>query len=123
VLISPQKALSQIFITPDTFEPYVENISRLFGAALFSTVLISLLCTGLPDVLPGKRNIGVGLLVYHVLVAIGFFHYRDTVGVLQPNVAWIVAIFHGAMGLAFYAHWNITAQQVKQLGKQGKKAK
>ncbi|GAB5585651.1 hypothetical protein Unana1_00551 [Umbelopsis nana] len=123
VLVAPHEALSKLFVTPDTFEPFVDNISRLWGAALLSTAVISLLCVGLPDVLPGKRNVGVGLLTYHLMAAIGFFHYRDTVGILQPGVSWIATIFHGVLGLAFYAHWNVTAGQVKQFGKQQKKTK
>lgn len=112
-----------MLVTPAIIEPYVENVARLYGASLASVVVTALLQVGLPDVLPGKRNVALGMLVYHALVAIGAFHYRAQESIARASTAWGAAGLHTAFALAFYAYWNVTGQQVKQFAKQQKKAK
>ncbi|KAI8575999.1 hypothetical protein K450DRAFT_283843 [Umbelopsis ramanniana AG] len=123
LLLAPQKAVAQLLVTPAIIEPYVENVARLYGASLASVVVTSLLQVGLPDILPGKRNVALGMLVYHGLVAIGAFHFRSQETVARASTAWGATILHTAFSLAFYAYWNVTGQQVKQFAKQQKKAK
>jgi hypothetical protein len=123
LLLAPQKAVAQLLVTPAIIEPYVENLARLYGASLASVVVTSLLQVGLPDILPGKRNVALGMLVYHVLLAIGGFHYRGQESIVRASTAWGATALHTAFSLAFYAYWNVTGQQVKQFAKQQKKAK
>jgi hypothetical protein len=125
-LVAPKQAITQLLqfnVTPAVIEPYVENVARLYGASLASMVVTSALQVGLPDVLPGKRNVALGMVVYHALVAIGAFHYRYENAFAKPSAAFAISGLHTALTLAFYAYWNVSGQLVKQFAKQQKKAK
>jgi hypothetical protein len=101
----------------------VEGVARLFGSSLLSTCAVAFLCAPLPNVLPCKRNAGLGLMLYHILAAVQFWHYRNSTGLVQPNVAYGATALHAVMALAFYLHWNVSGRQVKEFNQAQKKSK
>lgn len=123
LLVDPQRAVSAMVVAPEKLEPYVGVLARLYGGSLVSSCAVAFLCAPLPNVLPCKRNAGLGLMVYHVLTAIHLWHNRNVAGLLQPNVAYTAGGLHVVMALAFYMHWNVSGRQVKEFSHEQKKSK
>ncbi|EKM76713.1 hypothetical protein AGABI1DRAFT_115605 [Agaricus bisporus var. burnettii JB137-S8] len=89
---------------------------KLYSALSLSTCLISLLCYSLPDFLPGKRALAMGLCVYHSVASTVFFQaprfIPHSLGPLAeqykvtPEIVW--GTLHGLIGLGMVAWWQVT---------------
>ncbi|KAF9652611.1 hypothetical protein BDM02DRAFT_3109188 [Thelephora ganbajun] len=89
---------------------------KLLNAISLGTCLTSLLCYSLPEFLPGKRAVAIGLSLYHTTVSTVLFQaprfIPTTFGPqfeaykLTPEVVW--GILHGIVGLSFGFWWQAT---------------
>ncbi|KAG6908945.1 hypothetical protein DXG01_002724 [Tephrocybe rancida] len=91
-------------------------ITKLYSALVLASCLMSLLCFSLPEYLPGKRALAIGLCVYHTSASTILFQsprfIPHTLGSLAeaykltPEVAW--GILHGVVGLGMVVWWQAT---------------
>ncbi|KAF9449823.1 hypothetical protein P691DRAFT_811634 [Macrolepiota fuliginosa MF-IS2] len=91
-------------------------ILKLYAALSLATCLIALLCFPLPDFLPGKRALAMGLCVYHSVASTVLFQaprfiphsFGDLAEQykLTPEILW--GTFHGLIGLGMVVWWQAT---------------
>ncbi|KAG6875776.1 hypothetical protein C0993_007469, partial [Termitomyces sp. T159_Od127] len=88
----------------------------LYAALVLASCLMSLLCFSLPEFLPGKRALAIGLCVYHTtastvlfqaprFVPYSFGAFFETYKV-TPEVVW--GALHGLVGLGMVVWWQVT---------------
>ncbi|PPQ86678.1 hypothetical protein CVT25_006753 [Psilocybe cyanescens] len=91
---------------------------KLYASLVLGTCIASLLVFNLPEFLPGKRALAIGLCVYHTICSTVLFQaprfIPHSFGALAeslnvtPEIAWGTA--HGFVGLAMIAWWQATVQ-------------
>jgi len=91
-------------------------ILKLYAALSLGTCIAAVLCFSLPEFLPGKRALAIGLTVYHCLVSTVLFQAPRIVPFslgslfeaykVTPEVLWGAA--HGFVGLGFVFWWQST---------------
>ncbi|KAJ7485305.1 hypothetical protein FB451DRAFT_1229129 [Mycena latifolia] len=89
---------------------------KLYSALVFAICGVAFLCFSLPEFLPGKRALAIGLCIYHTIcstilyqaprfipVSFGeiFEHYKVT-----PENVW--GTMHGIVGLSMVVWWQGT---------------
>ncbi|KAI8976675.1 hypothetical protein BD414DRAFT_580382 [Trametes punicea] len=102
---------------------------KLYAALVAGTCVMSLLCFGLPEFLPGKRALAIALCIYHVTCSTVLYNaprfiphsfgalaesYRVT-----PEVVW--GTLHGLLGLGFAVWWQATVQLAAAMAKATKR--
>jgi len=101
---------------------------KLYSALTFATCLLSLLCFPLPEFLPGKRALAIGLCLYHSIASTILFQsprfIPHSFGTLMeaskvtPENLW--GFLHGLVGLGMVAWWQVTlplASMARQVSK------
>ncbi|KAH9886434.1 hypothetical protein C8Q73DRAFT_748919 [Cubamyces lactineus] len=98
---------------------------KLYAALVAGTCLMSLLCFGLPEFLPGKRALAITLCIYHVTCSTILFNAPRFIpysfGALAesfratPEVVW--GTLHGLLGLGFAVWWQATVQLAAAMSK------
>ncbi|KAH9478778.1 hypothetical protein JR316_0009239 [Psilocybe cubensis] len=91
---------------------------KLYASLVLGTCIASLLAFNLPDFLPGKRALAIGLTVYHTVCSTVLYQaprfIPHSFGALAeslnitPEVVWGTA--HGIVGLAMIGWWQATVQ-------------
>ncbi|KAI0696829.1 hypothetical protein BC835DRAFT_1340852 [Cytidiella melzeri] len=91
---------------------------KLYAALAGGMCAAALLCFSLPEFLPGKRALAIGLSLYHVTCSTVLFNaprfIPHSFGPLAesikvtPEIVW--GVLHGFMGLGFGAWWQLTVQ-------------
>ncbi|KAJ7598734.1 hypothetical protein C8J56DRAFT_914833 [Mycena floridula] len=91
-------------------------ILKLYSALVFATCIISLLCYSLPEFLPGKRALAIGLCIYHSICSTILFQaprfIPHTLGPsfesmqVTPEIVW--GVLHGFVGLGMVIWWQGT---------------
>ncbi|THH28967.1 hypothetical protein EUX98_g5230 [Antrodiella citrinella] len=96
-------------------------IMKLYSALVAGSCAAALLCYGLPEFLPGKRALGIGLCIYHLTCSTVLYYapriipmslgiQAETYGV-TPEVVW--GTLHGLLGLGLAVWWQITVQMAQ----------
>lgn len=99
---------------------------KLYGALAAGMCVAALLAFGLPEFLPGKRAIAIGLCLYHVTCSTILYNaprfipmsLGDAAESLKATPENIWATLHGFIGLGFAIWWQVTvgmAQQVRKM--------
>ncbi|KAF8068702.1 hypothetical protein FPV67DRAFT_1668773 [Lyophyllum atratum] len=93
-------------------------VVKLYSALVLASCLTSLLCYPLPEFLPGKRALAMGLCIYHSIASTILFQtprfIPHSFGPLMeqynvtPEVLW--GILHGLVGLGMVTWWQGTLQ-------------
>ncbi|KAI0000177.1 hypothetical protein BJV74DRAFT_882835 [Russula compacta] len=91
-------------------------ILKMYATLALSVSIVALLCYPLPEFLPGKRALAIGLCVYHSIISTVLFQAPRfipfTLGAffeaykITPEVVW--GCMHGFLGLGFVAWWQGT---------------
>jgi len=100
---------------------------KLYSCLVFGSCIASVLCYSLPDFLPGKRALALGLLMYHVTASSALFYSPRfipfTLGPLPESLGItaerIWAAGHGLVVIGLSLWWQLTLQFTKMV-KQGK---
>ncbi|KAF5330051.1 hypothetical protein D9611_010413 [Ephemerocybe angulata] len=104
---------------------------KLFASLSLASCLICLLCFSLPEFLPGKRAVAIGLCVYHSIVSTVLYQaprfiphtFGDAAESLKITPENVWGTLHGLVGLGMVIWWQATvhlAQYARQAGiKQG----
>ncbi|KDR80397.1 hypothetical protein GALMADRAFT_92775 [Galerina marginata CBS 339.88] len=89
---------------------------KLYASLVLASCLTSLLCFNLPEFLPGKRALAIGLCVYHTVCSTVLYQaprfIPHTFGPtfeafkVTPELAWGTA--HGLVGLGMIIWWQAT---------------
>jgi len=89
---------------------------KLYSALMLALCLASFLCYPLPDFLPGKRALAMGLCLYHSIASTILLQaprfIPHSFGPLMeaykvtPEVLW--GVFHGFVGLGLMVWWQAT---------------
>ncbi|KAA1472098.1 hypothetical protein DENSPDRAFT_838264 [Dentipellis sp. KUC8613] len=111
----------QGFIAPQTL-PFLQlnNTTlvfiKLYSALVAGTCLSALLCYSLPEFLPGKRALGIGLCVYHSIASTIFFQAERFIPYsfgpfleaykFTPEI--LLGGLHGFLSLGILAWWQGT---------------
>ncbi|KAJ8072620.1 hypothetical protein PM082_016179 [Marasmius tenuissimus] len=102
-------------------------VLKMLSALSLGTCLASFLCFSLPDILPGKRALALGLCLYHTVCSTILFQaprfIPHTFGPaceelkLTPEVAW--SAMHGLLGFTFMLWWqsSVTVVQAPTAGR------
>ncbi|KZP15290.1 hypothetical protein FIBSPDRAFT_833023 [Athelia psychrophila] len=96
-------------------------ILKLYAALILGTCVTSFLCYSLPEFLPGKRGLAIGLCIYHSTLSTVLFQaprfiphsfgaFAETSG-LTPEVLWGTA--HGVLSLLLVVWWQGTLPYVR----------
>ncbi|KAI0252509.1 hypothetical protein BJV78DRAFT_1201149 [Lactifluus subvellereus] len=101
-------------------------ILKMYATLVLGVCIMALLCYPLPEFLPGKRALAIGLCVYHSIISTVLFQAPRfipfTFGAFfeaykfTPEVLW--GCMHGFLGLGFVAWWQGTVaytQMVKRM--------
>ncbi|THV01914.1 hypothetical protein K435DRAFT_775915 [Dendrothele bispora CBS 962.96] len=96
-------------------------ILKLYASLVLATCLMSLLCFSLPEFLPGKRALAIGLCVYHSICSTVLFQaprfiphsFGDLAEAnkVTPEIVW--GVMHGVLGLAMMVWWQATVHYVQ----------
>ncbi|KAJ3982136.1 hypothetical protein F5890DRAFT_1531646 [Lentinula detonsa] len=96
---------------------------KLYASLSLGISVTSLLAYPLPDFLPAKRALAIGLCVYHSVVSTVLFQaprfIPHTFGALAeankvtPEIVW--GTFHGLVGLGMIFWWQATVGMTAQL--------
>jgi len=91
-------------------------VLKLYAALSFGSCIAALLCFSLPDFLPGKRALAIGLTVYHCIASTILYQaprfIPHSFGALAeaykvtPEAAW--GTVHGIASLGFVFWWQST---------------
>ncbi|TFK46854.1 hypothetical protein OE88DRAFT_1721005 [Heliocybe sulcata] len=91
---------------------------KLYSCLTLATCIASFLCFSLPEFLPGKRALAIGLCVYHSVASTVLYQaprfIPHSFGALAeaykvtPENVW--GTLHGVLGLAFVVWWQATVQ-------------
>ncbi|ESK98284.1 hypothetical protein Moror_34 [Moniliophthora roreri MCA 2997] len=94
---------------------------KLYSALVLGTCIASLLCFSLPEFLPGKRALALGLCVYHSICSTILFQAPRFIPLsfgpfyeeykLTPEIAW--GCLHGLLGLGMMVWWQSTVHFVR----------
>ncbi|KAG6333215.1 hypothetical protein ID866_5870 [Astraeus odoratus] len=89
---------------------------KLYSAFLAATCITTLLVYPLPEFLPGKRALAIGLCVYHSIASTVLYQAPRFIPhsfgpafesfKITPEVAW--GTMHGVLGLAMVVWWQGT---------------
>ncbi|KAI0078317.1 hypothetical protein K474DRAFT_1641665 [Panus rudis PR-1116 ss-1] len=89
---------------------------KLYAALVGGTCAAALLCFSLPEFLPGKRALAVGLCLYHVTCSTILYNAPRFIPLsfgplfesykVTPEVVW--GTLHGLVGLGFAIWWQVT---------------
>ncbi|KAI0288372.1 hypothetical protein BC826DRAFT_1038764, partial [Russula brevipes] len=89
---------------------------KMYATLVLGVCIMALLCYPLPEFLPGKRALAIGLCVYHSIISTVLFQaprfipysfgpffeaYKAT-----PEIVW--GCMHGFLGLGFVTWWQGT---------------
>ncbi|KAI0052089.1 hypothetical protein FA95DRAFT_51622 [Auriscalpium vulgare] len=101
-------------------------VLKLYAALVLGTCLVALLVYPLPEFLPGKRALAMGLCIYHSIVSTILFQSPRFIPYsfgpvfeawkFTPEVLW--GGLHGFLGLGMVAWWQSTvgyAQAVRKM--------
>lgn len=91
-------------------------VMKLYAALMISSCAMALLCWKLPEFLPGKRALAIGLCIYHTalstilyqaprFIPMSFGPWAEQLKII-PETAW--GTLHGLIGLLFVAWWQLT---------------
>ncbi|EGN92860.1 hypothetical protein SERLA73DRAFT_190436 [Serpula lacrymans var. lacrymans S7.3] len=93
-------------------------ILKLYAALILGTCVATFLAYPLPEFLPGKRALAIGLCIYHSVVSTVLFQSPRFIPhsfgpfmeqmKLTPEVVW--GTLHGFIGLGMVAWWQGTLQ-------------
>ncbi|KIM86802.1 hypothetical protein PILCRDRAFT_816057 [Piloderma croceum F 1598] len=91
-------------------------ILKLYASLVLATCLTSFLCFSLPEFLPGKRALAIGLCVYHSTVSTVLFNAPRFIPYslgplaesfkITPEIIW--GVLHGVLSLGMIAWWQGT---------------
>ncbi|KAH0835903.1 hypothetical protein J3R83DRAFT_9798, partial [Lanmaoa asiatica] len=91
---------------------------KLYAAIIAATCIASVLVFPLPEFLPGKRALAIGLCVYHSIASTILFQaprfIPHTFGAwfeslrITPENIW--GTFHGVLGFMMVVWWQLTLQ-------------
>ncbi|KAI9509260.1 hypothetical protein F5148DRAFT_1275356 [Russula earlei] len=91
-------------------------VLKMYATLVLSVCIIALLCFPLPEFLPGKRALAIGLCVYHSIISTVLFQAPRFIPYsfgpffeaykVTPEIVW--GCFHGFLGLGFVAWWQST---------------
>jgi len=103
---------------------------KLYSSLVFGTSITALLAYSLPDFLPVKRALAIGLCVYHSVVSTVLFqaprfipHSFGTFAEenkVTPEILWGTA--HGIIGLGMIFWWQATVGMTAQLASMQRRA-
>ncbi|KAF8155513.1 hypothetical protein B0H34DRAFT_713613 [Crassisporium funariophilum] len=89
---------------------------KLYSALVLASCITSLLCYSLPEFLPGKRALAIGLCVYHTVCSTILYQAPRFIPhsfgpmaesfKVTPELAWGTA--HGIIGLGMVVWWQGT---------------
>ncbi|KAI0278065.1 hypothetical protein BGY98DRAFT_975818 [Russula aff. rugulosa BPL654] len=98
---------------------------KMYATLVLGICIVVLLCYPLPEFLPGKRALAIGLCVYHSIISTVLFQAPRFIpysfGALfeaynvTPEIVW--GSMHGILGLGFVVWWQGTvayAQMMKR---------
>jgi len=93
-------------------------ILKLYSALVLASCLVSGLCYPLPEFMPGKRALALGLCIYHSVASTILFQAPRFIPYsfgsyleqqhITPEVVW--GICHGMLGLGMVVWWQATVQ-------------
>jgi len=93
-------------------------ILKLYSALVLASCIISGLCYSLPEFMPGKRAMAIGLCVYHSVASTILFQAPRFIPYsfgpfmeqqrITPEIVW--GITHGFLGLGMVIWWQATVQ-------------
>ncbi|OZJ04940.1 hypothetical protein BZG36_02642 [Bifiguratus adelaidae] len=115
------------FIKPEMWPVTNQTVSSLVSIKMWAITVISLslpsmLAISMPDTMPGKRAIGLGLMTYHALFAITFMQLREAPVLEQPSskvtAEFTVMVLHTILFLLFATWWQTSGAKVKALSKE-----
>ncbi|KAF8474517.1 hypothetical protein DFH94DRAFT_795347 [Russula ochroleuca] len=99
---------------------------KMYATLVLGVCIAALLCYPLPEFLPGKRALAIGLCVYHTIVSTVLFQAPRFIPFsfgaffeaykVTPEIVW--GCMHGFLGLGFIAWWQGTvayAQMMKRM--------
>ncbi|KAH8113870.1 hypothetical protein DFH11DRAFT_280317 [Phellopilus nigrolimitatus] len=100
-------------------------VLKLYAALTLASCVASFLCFSLPDFLPGKRALAIGLTVYHCIastvlyqaprfIPLSFGALFESFNVTPENV-W--GTLHGIISLGFVFWWQATVAQAAAMRK------
>ncbi|KAL1665174.1 hypothetical protein GGF50DRAFT_53247 [Schizophyllum commune] len=99
-------------------------VMKLYSALVLGTCATALLCWKLPEFLPGKRALAIGLCIYHTALSTvlyqaprfiphTFGQFAESLKI-TPETAW--GTLHGVLGLLFVAWWQLTVPIAAAMG-------
>ncbi|KIY64040.1 hypothetical protein CYLTODRAFT_438353 [Cylindrobasidium torrendii FP15055 ss-10] len=98
-------------------------LMKLYSLLLLGSCATSFLCYGLPDFLPGKRALAIGLCIYHSACSTVLYQAPRIIphsfGTLAegyniiPETVW--GTVHGILGLSMVLWWQFTLSQTPSL--------
>ncbi|KAH9061109.1 hypothetical protein EDB87DRAFT_1612010 [Lactarius vividus] len=98
-------------------------VLKMYSSLVLSVCIIALLCYPLPEFLPGKRALAIGLCVYHSILSTVLFQAPRfipfTLGSffeaykVTPEIIWGCA--HGFLGLGFVGWWQGTVAYTQMM--------
>ncbi|TCD70700.1 hypothetical protein EIP91_002076 [Steccherinum ochraceum] len=98
---------------------------KLYSALVLGTCAAAFLCFGLPEFLPGKRALAIGLTIYHLTCSTILYGSPRIIpmsfGILAeqyrvtPEVVW--GTLHGLVGFGLAMWWQITVQMAQTVRK------
>ncbi|KAL1742566.1 hypothetical protein HDZ31DRAFT_42966 [Schizophyllum fasciatum] len=103
-------------------------IMKLYAALSLGICATTLLCWKLPEFLPGKRALAIGLCIYHTALSTILYQaprfipqtlgqFAESLKITPENVWGTV---HGFLGLLFVAWWQFTVGAAAAVGQQGR---
>lgn len=91
---------------------------KLYSALLLASCIVSGLCFSLPEFMPGKRALAIGLCIYHSIASTILFQAPRFIPYsfgpfmeqqrITPEIVW--GICHGILGLGMVVWWQATVQ-------------
>ncbi|KAN0131674.1 hypothetical protein V8E53_010516 [Lactarius tabidus] len=98
-------------------------VLKMYASLVLSICIVAMLCYPLPEFLPGKRALAIGLCVYHSILSTILFQAPRfipfTLGAffetykITPEIVW--GCMHGFMGLGFVGWWQGTVAYARMM--------
>ncbi|KAI0806260.1 hypothetical protein BC629DRAFT_1486556 [Irpex lacteus] len=99
---------------------------KLYAALAGGMCAAALLCFGLPEFLPGKRALAVGLSLYHVTCSTVLFNsprfiphsFGPVAESVKATPEHVWGVLHGLIGFGFAMWWQATVQATAMMRNQ-----
>ncbi|KAJ6487943.1 hypothetical protein C8R45DRAFT_261895 [Mycena sanguinolenta] len=98
-------------------------VLKLYSALVFAICGVALLCYSLPEFLPGKRALAIGLCIYHTICSTILYQAPRFIPVsfgaifeqykITPESVW--GTLHGLVGLSMVFWWQGTVQYAQAM--------